>query len=444
MKNRKSWLLLCFVASMLYVLGSCQKGDLNLGSEVIPDANLSVVMVDTFTVKLSTVAVTDTAVTSADSMIYAGRWRDANTGVQDFTAFASPVFPSNNLNTRSETVVLDSTVLILPLSYSYGDSVQTFKLSAHLMTAPLASGTVYYNNNTSARYETQPLVQKSFYPGKGRTPNVRMRKDSLGKVLFDRLRTRTIRDDETLQQILPGLAFRGNSPGNVVIGFGVNTGRSVLRFYFHDNSSTTVTQETIDIDFSYKHYTRYSSDYTGTPLANLKNRSDAINSSLTGNVAYITQGGPLRTRVEFPYFENVLMSKDAILGVNRAELIFDPVRTDYKDNALPPTTLYMYKTNAVNDILTSQPIETIVNSLTPVSATYALESSLYENKDHYTFNVTNYFNQLMSGKTQLAPIILTTTVGAQQYLNFSRTSLGNRNYTSDRVKLVLYYTNRNQ
>ncbi|MDQ1088200.1 MULTISPECIES: DUF4270 family protein [unclassified Siphonobacter] len=444
MKNRKSWLLLCFVASLLYVLGSCQKGDLNLGSEVIPDANLSVVMVDTFTVKLSTVAVTDTAITSADSMIYAGRWRDANTGVQEFTAFASPTFPSNTLNTRASSIVLDSTVLILPLSYSYGDSVQTFKLSAHVMTTPLASGTLYYNTNTSARYATQPLAEKSFYPGKGGTPTVRIRKDSLGAILFDRLKTRTIRDDETLQQVLPGLAFKGSSAGNVIVGFGVNTGRSLIRLYFHDNSSTTVTSEKIDIDFSYKHYTRYGFDYKGTPLANLKNRSDAVNSSLTGNVAYITQGGPLRTRVEFPYFDNVLMSRDAILGVNRAELIFDPVRTNFRDNALPPNTLYLYKTNAVNDILTSQPIETITNSLTPVSATYTTESSIYETKDHYTFNVTNYFNQLMSGKTQLAPIILTPGVGAQQYLNFSRTSLGNRNYSSDRVRLVLYYTNRNR
>lgn len=444
MKNRKSWLLLGFVASLLFVLGSCQKGDLNLGSEVIPDANLSVMMVDTFTVKLSTVAVTDTAITSADSVIYTGRWKDVNTGVQEFTAFASPGFPSNNLNTRASSIVLDSTVLILPLSYSYGDSVQTFKLSAHLMTTPLASGTLYYNTNTSARYSRQPLVEKSFYPGKGRTPSVRMRTDSLGSILFNRLVTRSIQDNETLQQAFPGLALRGVSAGNVIVGFGVNPGRSILRFYFHDNSSTTTTSETIDVDFSYKHYTRYGNDFSGTPLANLKNRSDAVNSALTGNVAYVTQGGPLRTRIEFPYFENVLMSKQSILGVNRAELILDPVRTNFRDNALPPANLYLYRTNAVNDILTSQPIETVINSLTPVSAAYVTESSFYENKDHYTFNVTSYFNQLMSNNTQLSPIILTPAVGAQQYLNFSRTSLGNRNFSSDRVRLVLYYTNRNQ
>lgn len=441
MKNWKTWLSLGFIASGLYSLGGCQKGDLTLGSEIIPNENLSVVMVDTFTVKLSTVAVSDSAVTSADSSVYVGRWTDANTGTQDFVAFMSPTYVSSNLNTRSGARY-DSLVLVLPLSLSYGDSVQTFKISTHQTTTPLVSTLAYYNTNTSVQYQSKPLAQASFAPGRGTTPSVRQRfSDTLGVQLFNALQNNTINSSETLHNLLPGVALKGSSKGNVIVGLSVP--RSYLRVYFHDDNLLTPTAESVNIPFTFTHYSRYSSNFTGTPLANLKPGPTSVNSTLTDNMAYITQSGPLRTRVEFPYLTETLEPYFTLLGVNRAELVFDPIRTDVRDNTNPPSTLVLYKTNAVNDILTNQPVENVQGIGTPVSATYVSDNSGWQLKDHYTFNVTNYFNLILKRKVQNAPLVLTPPVGAFQYLNFSRTALGNRNYTSDRVRLRLYFTQSN-
>lgn len=441
MKNWKTWLSLGFIASGLYSLGGCQKGDLTLGSEIIPNENLSITMIDTFTVKLSTVAVSDSAITSADSSAYVGRWKDANTGTQEFTAFMSPTYAGSTLNTRLGARY-DSLVLVLPLSSSYGDSVQTFKISTHQTTTPLVQSIAYYNTNTSVQYQSKPLAQASFAPGRGTTPSVRQRfSDTLGVQLFNALQSNRINNSETLHNLLPGLAIKGSSKGNVIVGLSIP--RSSLRVYFHDENIVSPTAESVDIPFTFMHYTRYASDFTGTPLANLKQPSDAVNSTLTGNVAYIMQHGPLRTRVEFPYLSETLQPYNTLLGVNRAELIFDPIRTDVRDNTNPPSTLALYKTNAVNDILTSQPVENIQGTGTPVSATYVVDNSNWQLNDHYTFNVTNYFNLILKNKVQNAALILTPPVGAQQYLNFSRISLGNRNYSPDRVRLRLYFTQSN-
>ncbi|PQA58856.1 DUF4270 family protein [Siphonobacter curvatus] len=441
MKNWKTWLSLGFIASGLYSLGGCQKGDLTLGSEIIPNENLSVVMIDTFTVKLSTVAVSDSAITSADSSMYVGRWKDENTGMQEFTAFMSPSYPSNTLNTRLGARY-DSLVLVLPLSLSYGDSVQTFKISTHQTTTPLVQSITYYNTNTSVQYQVKPLAQASFAPGRGTTPSVRQRfSDTLGVQLFNALQNNTINNNETLHNLLPGFAVKGSSKGNVIVGLSVP--RSFLRVYFHDDNLLTPTAESVDIPFTFMHYSRYASDFTGTPLANLKQQPDVVNSTLTDNKAYITQSGPLRTRVEFPYLTETLEPYLTLLGVNRAELVFDPVRTDVRDNTNPPSTLVLYKTNAVNDILTNQPVENVQGTGAVVSATYVVDNSGWQLKDHYTFNVTNYFNLILKRKVQNAPLILTPPVGAQQYLNFSRTALGNRDYPSDRVRLRLYFTQSN-
>ncbi|MFT4032868.1 MAG: hypothetical protein QM669_10655, partial [Siphonobacter sp.] len=404
---------------------------------ILPTNDLNVVMVDTFTVNLSTVAVLDSFATSSDTSFYIGSWTDANTGTQSYIGYTTPSFPSNTLYARTG-ITYDSLVMVLPYSYTYGDTTQNFTLKMFPMTETLIETQTYYNIY-SAAYSSTALIEKTFLPRKHDVGTLRLRLgDVLGQKLFTALKDRTITDDLTLHEVIPGIAYTGTPTGNTILGFSINSDRAMLRIYYHENDDIP-TAETVDITFSGKHFTQVSNDFTGTPLANLVNRGDQVSSTLTDNMSYMVQGNALRTRVTFPYLSQ-LDYADATWGVNRAELVFQPVRLNLQDNMDPPSAMALYTTNSLNEQV--NPVEASFGTGTAMSASYAYSLVTNELVDSYTFKLTYYFNALLKKEKENLPLILSLTAPGT-YLNFSRTALGDKYHTKDYVKLRLYLTPRN-
>ncbi|MBO9639147.1 MAG: DUF4270 family protein [Siphonobacter aquaeclarae] len=433
MKNWKTWLSLCLITTGIYWLGGCQKGDLTLGDKVVPGNNLNIVLVDTFTVKTSTVAVLDTFVTSADSNVYVGRWRDVNTGAQDFTGYITPLFPSNSLADLVGEVSFDSLVLQMPFRYAYGDTLENVKLSIHQLNEVIESD-VYYNNK-SFPYNAKPILEKTIPPHRkewGSLLSIRL-PTALGQTLFDGFRNRTITDDDDIHEIIPGFALRMTTIRNLIVGLNTISDNAAIKLYYHENLVDSKA-ESLDIKLTGPHLSNIVSNYTGTPMAKLVLPSDYVNSTLTGNRSFVLTGGQLRTRLEFPYFD-MIKGSDYFVGVNRAELVFTPIRSTTKDNAPPPSTLTLYQLNQNNEITNVVP--TTPGGATAVSGSYAFVDGI-EFRNNYTFALTAYMQQLMKGQVEAKPLLM--NVATSTTLNFSRVALGNSFNDDYQVKLRLYFT----
>lgn len=432
MKNRKTWFLLLLLTAGIFALGSCQKGDLTVGENLISNGNMRVVLIDTFTVSTSTVAVLDTFVTSQDSSVFVGSWKDTNTGTQNLIGYATPTYPTHELYNQQQ-ITYDSLVLELPYAYTYGDTNSVFNLNIHSLESPLANKAFYATE--SAAYNSVPVTKQSFLPRRYTDRVFRQRlPNALGLRLFNGLQNRSISDINSLQDILPGYAFVGTSTSNTILGLNVTRATAGIKVYYHANTLDAKAQS-VNIPFWGSHFTQSKTNFAGTPFANLKNPSDVVSSTATGNTAFITTGGSLRTRIEFPYLERI-KENNLFMGVNRAELIVEPVRFTIRDNTPPPATLGLYQVNVNNNILAI--ISPTQGGNTTVSAAYTyVNSDLLQNQ--YTFNLTGYFDSVLRNQT-LNRAILIDVVNSPTALNFSRVALGDQRKQDYRLKLRLYLT----
>ena len=246
------------------VLFACQSGDLNVGQSIINPQQLQVQSVDSITVKTSTVMRTDSFVTSGVNDMVVGQWKDANTGLQTAQAFAAIDYPSNSLVSQTN-FRLDSLVLELGYSFTYGDTTSTFDLEAYQLNRPVLAQ-LFYNTSTLA-YAAKPLVKQTFVPNQNSgTRLVKIRLPSeLAQTLYDKIISGEITDNITLNDYLPGFSLVGKSTSNTFLGFTTNPSVSGLRMYYHDTDINR-TQATLLFSISSLHFTNLKNDRTGATL----------------------------------------------------------------------------------------------------------------------------------------------------------------------------------
>lgn len=424
------------VAVGLLVPVACQQGDLEVGRQIGTPSELEVQLVDSFTVQTATV-LADTFVTSADSSVLIGQWADAQAGRTSARGFASVAYATNDLTDRSGTR-FDSLVLVLPLSRAYGDTTELMTLNVHRLTRTLENKTYY--NPDGAEYEAAPLLTKTIRPWpRYRTRQVRiLLADDLGRSFFEQLRSRAIQDDESLASFLPGLAFGSSAPGgagpNLLLGLNVSSGAAGLLLYYHDNDMNQ-TRSTIRFPLQGTHFSQMLTDLSQTSLRSLRSRADAVSSRQTQNMAFVNAVSRLRTRLQIPSL-NELALLDQYRGVNRAELIVEPVRKDVRDNAVPPSQLTLYQTNDLNEVLAVVPDG---QSNSSVSGYYSYDPTDLEQKGRYLFDVTYYINEVLKNRLTNRPLLLTAPVSDAQ-LPLERLAVGDAKNPAYRMRLKLYVT----
>lgn len=414
------------------VLVACQKGDLEVGQQVAAPNELGVQLVDSFTVQTETV-LADTFVTSADSSVLVGQWTDALTGRTQARGFASLVYAANDLPDRTDAR-FDSLVLVLPLRSAYGDTTQSFTLNIHRLMGEMEDKTHY--NLESVAFETTPFLTKLVRPWPrygSRQLRIRLPAE-LGQTLFDRLRNREISDSETLKAFLNGLAFVApDMATNLLLGINVSSNAGGLLLYYHQTDMDR-TRTTLQFSLQGTHFSQIQTDRSQTPLRSLRSRSDAVSSRQTQNTAFVIAGAMLRTRLRIASLDELALTEH-YRGVNRAELIVEPIRRDVRDNALPPAQLVLYQTNSVNETLATVPDGTG----TAVSGYYGYDPTDLEQKGRYAFNVTYYINEILAGRLSNRPLLLTTP-GTGSTLPVERLTLGDSRNPTYRMRLRLYVT----
>ena len=430
-------------AGLLWLIGivlfACQSGDLNVGQSVINPQELLVQSVDSVTIQTSTVMRTDSFPTSGDADIVIGHWTDAQTGQQRAKSFAAIDYPSNALVSQTN-LRLDSLVLELGYSFVYGDTTSTFDLGVYRLNRPLPAQ-IYYNTGTVG-YEAKPLIQKTFVPHPlSGTRLVQLRvPDELAQRLYDKLISGEVTDNTSLNDFLSGFAFVSQSTANTFIGFTTNPSVSGLRFYYHD-TDINKTASTLLFPITSLHFTNIQNDRTGTPLAALQQRSDAVSSRLTDHTTLVSLGAGLQTRIEFPYL-NDFYRPEKFADLNRALLIISPVRRDLRDNTQPPSALQLYQTNNQNEFIATVPGGTAGSEV--AGAGYSIDPYSILLNDSYTIDLTYYIGQIIKRKALSRPLLLTVPASSTGQFTLKtliqRVTIGDQLRPNDQIQLKLFMT----
>lgn len=439
-----------FIAALC--LCACQSGTLDIGQAIINPQEFSIQSLDTISVRVSTVLAPDSFITSPillnaatdtyqDTSMLVGRWSDARTGTLTTRGYTNVDFAANPF-ISSTNITIDSLVMELGYAYAYGDTTTAFGIEVHQLQNPLSRSRTYYNTS-SAAYDSKPLFSRTVTPAPGLPPKVprqiRFRMSSaLAQSFYAALADGTIIDDITMDDFWKGFAFVTPTSGNTLIGFSTYN-LSALRLYYHTTDIGTdiiVNASSVRFPFRGMHFTQFLNDRSGTPLAALQSKTDAISSSLTNRSSFIAMG--LRTRIDFPYLDQFEIPA-GFAGLNSAQLVVHPVRQTLRDNLTPPG-LAVFIGNSQNELLSIVPAGPSGTTAQTNSAGYAFDASQPDLVDSYTFDVTQYMSNLVQGRIPNRPLIL-TTVGTDLRTMARRVVVGDQQQPiGDRIQLQLFLT----
>jgi hypothetical protein len=428
-------LALPIVAGML--ISGCTSGDLDVGQNLINPDEMLLQYIDTVTVNLSTVMAPDSFVTSTDSSILVGRWTDAQTGQMEGRGFASLSYTPNELPDQ-KGIRLDSLVLEIAYGYSVGDTLKPFTLQIHQLRQPLDIGTVRYNTQSVA-YNATPLITTTFLPQfKEEIRQFRIRiPEALAQTFYDKLVSKEINSSETMSDFWKGFAFLSPTASDVFLGLNLSSSLSGLRLYYRGNDISQTSSELLFL-FQSSQFTQLTNNRNETPLQALQRASDAVSSRTTQNSSFVVPGAFLSTRLEIPSLSEFIKPENFI-GLNRAELIIEPIRRNVRDNNPPPGQLALYFTNNQNE--TVEAVPGFSTGASAAVAGYSYLPNAIELEDAYVFNITHYVNQVMKGLSVNRPMLLKVPVGQNTMKTMiQRVTFGNRQSTTDRIRLKLYIT----
>lgn len=430
---RSGLLLVAAGASLL----SCLSGDPDVGQSVINPYELQTQYIDSVTVQTATIIAPDSFVTSTDTNMLVGRWNDSQMGQMTAKGFTLVDYAANEIGGQ-QNLRLDSLVLELGYSFSYGDTLSPFVLQVHSLLQPLTTGQTYYNYEAAA-YSSTPLLQASFQAtNKEKARTVRMRiPNDLAQAFFTKLVNKEIYDTESMSAFWKGFALVGQSTANVFWGFSTSSTQTGIRLYYHTNDMAQ-SRSSVQFPLQLTHFTQLVNDAAGSALQSLKYPTDILSSNLTGHTTVVSTGAGFRTRIVFPYL-NQFSKPDAFIGLNMAQLQISPIRRVLTDNTAPPDQLALYQTNSQNDLLATVPA--MADGSTDAVASYAYLPNELELSDMYVFDLTQYVGQIMRGQTPNRPLILMVPV-SQVTLKTAvqRVFLGDQQRSTDRIKLRILLT----
>jgi hypothetical protein len=323
-----SWCVSLLLAGLLLTLDACTKpGDIGVG---LPDANANTgaYLIDTLTVKASTV-LRDSVVTSSSTNLIVGQYNDPELG----KITAKSYFSLSGAFQPNQTQVFDSAVLVLkPTTYRYGDTTKTQTLvEVHALSSPISNTKYSFASPklTPISYSSAVLNQSRQASKQLVAPVLRARpnlttlrlplSDTWGRTLFQAAKDGKIATQDLLDANYFGLALVPGATDNAaLIAFGVSTTGAAVTLYYHDPTTpgTAVSQ---DFALSGRHFYQVTADRTSAAspaLASLTSSLQQVDATRTAQRTYIQGALGLVTKLEFPYLESLRYFGDHLIVTN--------------------------------------------------------------------------------------------------------------------------------
>jgi hypothetical protein len=408
---------------------------INIGDNFI-SSQTNFVIIDTFTVSLSTVLV-DSIPTSGTGEILVGEYSDKSMGIiksQSFFQMGSP--GSQSINDKA---VFDSLVLVLNYSSQYyGDTLQLQDLNVFRVTDDIELNNDNYLYNTSTfQCDETPIGSLQFYPklNSGKLFTVRLN-DDLGISFMNLMKEKSseITSSEKFVEYFKGIALKPGSKNSCIYSFqSVDTLVNMILYTHYIGENRIEKSYKFPLYATNTCFNHIEADRTGTFIENIKTQREKLSSSSTGNMAFLQAGTGLVTRLDFPGIDRMLeMGFRNILY--RAELVLKPVGNIYKPRELP-NSLVLYNTDKYNKFGSA-----VVNtSNVTVYADFRLDEVYGENTT-YQFDLTNYFiNEFADGYVSPENGILVSFTDDIAKSTLKRVAFDARNGMAFKPTLKLYY-----
>lgn len=444
-KKMYKYFLLCISLTFLF---SCEDESnmYEVGSSWM-DGDSKIVMIDTLTIKMSTV-MKDSVVTSGKSVMMIGNIQDQTFGKVSSSSLFE-VTPSSYKLTSPTKAIFDSIVMYLTnTDFYYGDTLRTYKLDVHPLTDRISLNNGYLYNKSNFNYQSNSIGRAEFYPKPGTDSSyVRVRLDELyGKGIFNALKKNDIDNQEYFLNFYKGFALVPSPDNNAMLRFGINSSyqvqinkstkekiSNIVRIYYHSSSEngTETVKYTLDLNPSSSYqYNKIENDFTGSELANLTPKNPIPSANL-GNKTYLMAGIGVYTRIEIPYLKTLknLYQNYKIID---ASLLLSPVAGSYSNNFYIPNLLYYYVGDRFNNIVSSYK----GSDGSELSVNYS-DGSEFQNERAYNFPISSYIRSILSETTNSN---YTTLIYPSSYLDVlsGKTVFGDQKNKTNPAKLKVY------
>jgi hypothetical protein len=443
------WLAFLFLS----ILAGCDNDPKTLGlSNSTFASDYGVVVVDTITVKVSTVMLDSLPTSNTGSMLVGG-YDDARLG----RLKAEGYLQINNGGSWAPPAeaTFDSLVLIAHYSgYAYGDTATSTRVEVRRLIQPFQTWTLpqfWVNENQySALYTTaskfnashmrsdvQPLGSHAILLRPHSKDSVVIRlSDALGRdwLRLTKEQAPDLIEADRFVEYFKGIVIGTGGTGNSV--FGLNTANLKIRLYYKSYVSESLTQQYHDYPFSTGlfNYSSVTSDRSNTALNTLSLATDEISTEKTDRMAFVQSGAGLVTKLTFPYLTRLLGLTNVLL-VNQAQLIIEPVKDSYSATFPLPSALTLYYTNKTN-----LPLQRVYANYTTSSfqlATISFDKE-FDKSTGYQFTVTQLAQSLLGteGETDRGLLIMPPATELTTTVNRAYFGTGG----DYRVRLKIWYT----
>jgi len=431
-------------------------GSLGLGSSF--DSNFGVTLVDTTTVKVSTVLL-DSIPTSSTGVLLVGGVSDPKLGNVSASGY---IQVSNPSFTPATNAIFDSLVLVISYSnYYYGDTTQAQTFEVHRVTKDFKTYSlpmywvnegqysVLYKdaslyNTTKTETDPTPLGSRQVFvrPLSKDSLHIRL-DDALGQEWLDGVKNQlpNLMESDKFLTYFKGVSIVNASaqPSCVV---GLNTDGMKIRLYYEEYSDDRLTQKHQDYTFGAQlyNYSNIQADRSATLLKDIGTTGE-VASSVTDNETYIQAGVGLVTKVRFPHMlKSIDLTKT--LMVNQAQLIIEPVKGSFDVDHPYPKTLTIYKTDNSNLPLALMSAD--YNTSASQAASYT-EDKETRTSSGYTFNITQYIQNLSFTEGNLNNGLLLMPLGTELTTKVNKIYLGvGTSEQQFRAKLKIWYSSKSE
>ncbi|MCB9195774.1 MAG: DUF4270 family protein [Flavobacteriales bacterium] len=393
-----------FITGIL--LSSCTKKDNELGLGLHPDEDLvGLSYIDTFSLITYSV-VSDSIVTdelSSGNLL--GSYVDPQLGKAEASIYThirleGAVDFTPDGGTLSD-IVLDSAVLYLDITgfYGYLDE-QTFEV--YQVTEDFFEDSSYYSNST-LNTDAVDLVESgmgSITPN-GTLLSIPLSLTNFAQPIVDQSGTGVLDGNDGDGEFIDwfkGLHIKvkntSQSAGEGgILYLDLESTDSKITLYYRDTLGNSSEHDTLEFDFninsSCARFTNFQQDYTGTMVEQI-----LIDSTLGQELFFSQTMGGVRAKIDIPYLINILDSGDVV--INKAELVL-PIQYYPGDPYYPSDIFYLVMENEDGTI-----------SFIP-DYSDSPGGNFDDDESSYTFNITRYYNQLISGEITAGPLTILST-----------------------------------
>lgn len=448
----KKLLFLFFILASVLLMNACKRADINFSSQLLDNNITQIIMTDTFSVDLSTVYI-DSFSTGQTGVTVFGGYNDPYFGRLDAQTFYE-IAPPTTKATDYVKSIYDSLYITLKLRKTfYGDTTKPIQIQVSRLSEPIVPptfygdpGTILYSKNSFAVFPTPLGVINTYIrPSVDDSIHIKL-DDALGQELFNKIQTASL-DLQSTANFLSyfyGLRIASNNNSNAV--YTCADSATVYLAYHNPNLNKDSARLAFPLVNRNLHFIHVTADRSATMLNNLGSlnqagKTNVINSTQTGNMAFSQPISNTMIKIRFPNIQDI-QKLPYYAKFLKAQLIVRPVAGTYSPLYYLPPQLRLSNTTILNQL--GQDITSVASPGTAAGVQYGnLVTDYFNGKSYYSYDLTNYVKTILADPEYpfyQSGLLLTPPNPAFQS-QFARLIAGNRFYPNIncQIELDLYY-----